>query len=65
MYWRYYLCFETTTDYYSVIEKGLNAVKESGYQIVGDVYSLLLASGIKRNGINVDYYYIWYEYKEI
>ena len=56
---------ETTTDYYSVIEKGLNAVKESGYQIVGDVYSLLLASGIKRNGINVDYYYIWYEYKEI
>ncbi len=53
---------DDATDYYSVLEKGLDYMKDRGYELTGRIYSVLLASGICCGEEKADYYYIWYEY---
>ncbi len=56
-----------TTDYFSVMESGLNYLKENSLELDGDVFSLLIAPSIVTNEPNeviADYHYIWYPVKE-
>lgn len=51
---------QNTLDYYSVLEAGLDYLKQNDYELTGDILSMLLAAGIK-NGENIcDYHYVWY-----
>lgn len=53
-----------TRDYFSVIEPGLQYMEETGYELAGDMYTLLLAAGIQTDGDVCDYYYVWYPCKK-
>ena len=51
---------DETTDYYSVVSRGLDYMREHGVSLTGDIYSVLLAAGIKRQDRVYDYHYVWY-----
>ena len=54
---------EHATEYYSVLEDGLEYMKDHGYELTGRIYSILLASSLQSGDEKADYYYIWYEYR--
>lgn len=55
---------QNTLDYYSVLESGLNYLKQNGYKLTGDILSVMLAAGIKINDHICDYHYVWYPYNK-
>lgn len=51
-------------DYFSIIEPGLKYMEKEGYELAGDIYSVLVAADIQRDNDVFDYYYIWYPCKK-
>lgn len=51
-------------DYFSIIEPGLRYMEQEGYEITGDIYSVLVAADIQMDNDVFDYYYIWYPCKK-
>lgn len=57
---------EGTKDYFSVIEPGLNYLKENNLELDGDIFTVLIAPSIlidESNKLVADYYYAWYPVK--
>lgn len=51
---------DTATDYYSVVSRGLDYMRERGYPLTGDIYSVLLVAGVRGRDRVYDYHYVWY-----
>ncbi|WP_312371900.1 MerR family transcriptional regulator [Lachnoclostridium sp.] len=57
---------QDTEDYYSVVEPGLNYLKENNLELDGDILSILIAPTIltsEPEEIIADYHYIWMPFK--
>lgn len=55
---------QNTLDYYSVLASGLDYLKQNGYELTGDILSVMLAAGIKIDDNICDYHYVWYPYRK-
>lgn len=52
-------------DYFSIIKPGLDYMQKEGYELTGDIYSVLVAAKIEQGEELSDYYYIWYPCRKI
>lgn len=58
---------QETIDYYSVVEGGLNYLKENNLELDGDIFTLLIVPSVltyEPDEVIADYHYIWFPVKE-